>query len=387
MEAPNISLPAVLRSRQQLREETGAVPTEALPITPSGVTYSMAQEAAWIDQRHFAVGRWDGTLSVFCFTEAADSGPLIAHAVNSPAAEGIQMITWLAPCVFATSNDESSMIVWTSRAGSWGDLTRRAVLPYDAAYGVANSGDAYTVGGRLWFVAGHANGFITLWTGTGDASKITFVAAVDLRTTRPVNPWGLQNIRGVSAVTWDARVGYVATGSENGELCVVRLPDGLVLSRTLFNPEAKRGINNIAAFGRHLLAANCSVGPSDKNLWYYWIDSSDWGLRLRDAVNLRSVSDAPQIFNFSVVWAQYDGGVCFFCSTEEGILWMGTVAGQRLSILGYEQVTTHLGAALAFSVAGDLVVVGHDLHEFKTLTAPAPWVHGQHPERLPIPVS
>jgi hypothetical protein len=44
----------------------------------------MAQEVRWLDDRHFAVGRWDGSLSVFEFETAPSTGPLIAAAVSSP---------------------------------------------------------------------------------------------------------------------------------------------------------------------------------------------------------------------------------------------------------------------------------------------------------------
>ncbi len=75
----------------------------------------------------------------------------------------------------------------------------------------------------------------------------------------------------------------------------------------------------------------------------------------------------PQVFNFCTVWAKYSGGVCYFASTEEGALWMGTVdnAGKIASI-GYRRVTSPLGAALAYNRSGRLVLVAYDLHEYRT---------------------
>jgi hypothetical protein len=103
----------------------------ALPITADGVTYTMAQETTWIDTQHFAVGRWDGSLSIFASNASPTAGPIISKAVNTPAFEGVQMITWLAPGVFASSNDESSIIVWSSPSGNWTDLQVMATLPFD----------------------------------------------------------------------------------------------------------------------------------------------------------------------------------------------------------------------------------------------------------------
>ncbi|HWO27586.1 MAG TPA: hypothetical protein VNO32_02190 [Candidatus Acidoferrum sp.] len=138
-------VPPVLRSREHLAAQgisflsTGAVAPTALPITADGVTYTMAQETTWIDMQHFAVGRWDGSLSIFAFNASPTAGPVISKAVNTPAFEGVQMITWLAPGVFVSSNDESSIIVWSSPSGNWTDLQVMATLPFDPSLGVANA--------------------------------------------------------------------------------------------------------------------------------------------------------------------------------------------------------------------------------------------------------
>src|SRR5437899_1483685 len=54
-------VPSVIRSREHLMARGvrflpgTAVPT-TLPIAADGVTYTMAQEASWLDEHHFAVG-------------------------------------------------------------------------------------------------------------------------------------------------------------------------------------------------------------------------------------------------------------------------------------------------------------------------------------------
>lgn len=385
----DVPVPAVLRSRQELASRgvsflpSGAAAPTALPIQQDGATYSMAQEVSWLDDEHFAVGRWDGSLSVFRFNPGQFAGPLITTTASSPSSEGVQMITWLDPRTIVSSNDAGTMTVWRSTPGaSWADLVRAATLGYDPVLGEANSGDAFALGGQLYLVAGHANGYLTIWSGNLHANDLRLVTSVDVRAAHPVNPWDLHNVRGVSLIQRSGATALVVTGSEDGDLCVVRVPDGTIVSRTVFNPAAQRGINSIAVRGNQLLVANCSVGPDDKNLWYYGMNPSTGAIVLRDSVNLKVNPAAPQVFNFCTIWGHYSGGPCFFASTEEGALWMGTATGTSLSIIGYQEVTAPLGSALAFHVGGKLAMVSFNLYEFITTASPAAPVDG-HPERLP----
>jgi hypothetical protein len=385
-------VPVVIRSRQDLEAQgvsflpPGAVAPSQLPINEDGTTYSMAQEAAWIDTQHFAVGRWDGSLSIFSFNQSQTAGPLITTAVSSPSSEGVQMITWLAQGVFASSNDTGSMIVWYSANGTWKDLQQLQTLTYNPAFGDANSGTCFDMNNALYLIAGHANGYVTIWTGTLKGTDWKLVTSVNVRSSHPVNPWNLYNVRGVSPVYWTTTTGYVVTGSEDSDLCVLEIPSGRIMSRTVYNRNAQRGINSIATFGQNLLVANCSVGSNDKNLWYYWINN-DWSITLRSSTNLKVNPTAPQVFNFDVIWGVYSGGVCWFSSTEEGALWMGTISNNNLSVIGYQTVTTPLGSALAFMVGGYLVLVSYNLYEFTTGSTVAVGSNrsSANPERLPQP--
>lgn len=128
--------------------------------------------------------------------------------------------------------------------------------------------------------------------------------------------------------------------------------------------------------------ANCSVGPDDKNLWYYRIDPDDWSITLRDSAQLKVNPSAPQVFNFCTIWGEYEQGLCWFGSTEEGTLWMGTVANdETLSIFGYQEVTSPLGSTLAFNVRGRLAMVSYNLYEFTTFKGSPSLAH-ENPERL-----
>lgn len=381
--------PAVIRSREHLISQgvqflpAGAVLPSALPITADGVTYNMAQEVTWIDERHFAVGRWDGSLSIFAFNDSPTQGPVINTVVNTPAFEGVQMITWLAPGVFCSSNNDRSMSVWGGSQGGWAGTQQIGILEYDPAFGVANSGDSLVIDSQLYFAAGHANGFISIWKGDGEGPTLRFLKAIDVKNPNPTNPWGIHNIRGIATIGQD-REGYIVSGSEDGYLCILRLPDGAILSQTIYNSQAKRGINSVAAFGEKLLVANCAVGDEDKNLWYYSVDVNDWSINLKDSTNLRVNPSAPQVFNFCAIWGWADGRLCFFSSTEEGALWMGTIdATQRFTIFGYQLIYGNLGSALAFHRDGYLVAVNYNLYEFRTRIPTGSTSNpAAHPERL-----
>ena len=386
-------LPVVIRSRQDLEAQgvsflpPGAVAPSQLPINEDGTTYSMAQEATWIDTQHFAVGRWDGSLSIFAFNQSQTEGPLITAAVSSPSSEGVQMITFLAQGVFASSNDEGSMIVWSSPSGTWKDLQQLQTLTYNSTFGDANSGACFGLENNLYLIVGHANGYVTIWSGTLAGANWSLVTSVNVQNPHPTNPWNLHNVRGVSEIFSTGSTGYVVTGSEDGFLSVLEIPSGNILSQTVYNPNAQRGINSIATLGENLLVANCSVGSTDQNLWYYWINSNDWSISYRDSTNLKVNVNAPQVFNFDVIWALFSKGFCFFSSTEEGALWMGTISNNKLSIIGYQTVTTPLGSALAFMIDGSLVLVSYNLYEFTTGSSVVAGSNGSggNPERLPQP--
>ncbi|MBI3884377.1 MAG: hypothetical protein HY302_01405 [Opitutae bacterium] len=364
-----LPVPPVLRSRQHLMSLGLMAAPDTLPIQQDGTTYTMAQEVCWLDASHFAIGRWDGSMSIFNFQSSPNQGPVITNAVNSPAYAGVQMITYLATDLFVTANDAQSLIVWSSPTGTWTDLSTVQRLSYPAALGVANSGASFlSPDGQTRFLAvGHENGYLSIWSGSSAGFGLVLLRSVDLRAAHPVNPWNLHNIRGVALVSQDAASSYVVTGSEDGNLTVVRVPDGQIMSVVVYNPAAQRGINSLAYSAQGLLVANCSVGPTDKNLWYYAIDLQTWAITCTASANLVVNTAAAQVFNFDVIWGATAGGPCWFSSTEEGYLWMGTVTPTAIAITGRQQVTSPLGAAIATTPAGNLAFVAYDIYQFTTL--------------------
>ncbi|MEV5887675.1 hypothetical protein AB0L74_34455 [Streptomyces sp. NPDC052020] len=364
-----VQVPPVLRSRQELIEkgvtfpEADVVPI-ALPITSSGATYQMAQSLAWLDDHHFLVGRWDGSISVFAYTETQPfDGPLITKAANSPAFQGVRMVVPVARRSFITSNDDRTIALWNSREGDWSDLRLSGTFAYAPSLGVATAGRVGIDGKTV--VIGHTSGHLSIWNLLSGPPRLTFVRSVDLRNPNPVNPWGLHDIHAVEVLDASDGTQRVISGSEDGYLCIVEVPSGEILSQMVYNPTAQRGINDVNVRGESILVANCSVGAADRNLWYYTIDRSTWAVVLRDSANLIADTSRPQVFNFNTIWGAYSGGPCWFASTEEGALWMGT-AETGIDVIGYQAVTSPLGSALGWRAPGRLVMVAYDLYEFNT---------------------
>jgi hypothetical protein len=369
-------LPPALRSRLRIQEAARVDAVESavgVPLTLLGTTYTMAQEASWVDDTHFAVGRWDGSLGIYAFA-GSQSGPVINCAVNSPAQEGVQMITALDERSFASSNDDGTIAVWTTKSSApWTDIRVPTLLHYDPMFGAANSGVVALANETRYFVVGHANGYVTIWRERHEMSEWNLVEAADIRGAHPVNPWGLHNIRGIDVVLQRGSPLVAVAGSEDGDLTLIDVPSAKVISKTCYNPAAHRGINALAMEGRRLLVANCAVGAADRNLWAYAVDTAAGRIALTDAVNLAVDATAPQVFNFDVAWgAGPTHSRAFFSSTEEGILWVGTVSGDgKLLIFGNVPVTRavghrqllNLGSAVCIS-RDRLSVANYDISEF-----------------------
>lgn len=116
------------------------VPASAsLPLKLQGTTYTMAQSVRWVDQSMFAIGRWDGTLTLYRMRSPQDSTPVVVDALFTPSLAGVEMIARIEDGVFASSNDAGSMEVWKRDSAS-GSVMPLWTLTYDSAFGVANDG-------------------------------------------------------------------------------------------------------------------------------------------------------------------------------------------------------------------------------------------------------
>ena len=326
-------------------------------LQPLGTTYNLAQVAMWPKAGLLAVGRWDGSLDVFRPPASTNEyGPVITGALKSPSGEGVQMIAHLVNGSFVTSNDKSSLAVWTFRQGEY---RLESTPTYDAKYGVANSGDLITASGKNYLVTGHEQGDLLIWE--VKRSGLALRTSVSIRSPAPIpSPYMLWNVRSVVRY----QDGIAITGAEDGDLCLIEIPDGKILCRQRYNPKAQRGINSLSIDGDLLLVGNCSVGKSDKNLWLWTAQGTN--LTASDSINLVSNTNLTQVFDFCVQFAPREGRELFYASTQEGLIWTGEVVNNKLVSLGCSTNEASGGAALAFdSENSELGVIEHDVHLYK----------------------
>jgi hypothetical protein len=327
-------------------------------IVPAGTTYSRAQVLDWIDDTRFAVGRWDGTVSVFRVPDAGEYGPVIEQAWAARSGRGVEMLTAIDGRVIVVSDGSDRLSVWRKRAD------KRFVLSgaplYDMKFGTANSGAALSVSDENWFVSGHESGHVLIWKRRSN-TKLALIRSIDLRSSHPVPAqYPLKNIRDL--VRW--RDHYLIAASEDGDLVAVDIPSGAEIFRDRYNVDAKRGINDIAVLGDWLLVANCAVGTDDRNLWLF--DLSSGTPHLSDSANLVVDTQRSQTFNFEVEFVGQSNNPSFFSSTEEGVLWHGKIKNGQLVLSGVTKVASEGGAVLDKAPSTDmLAAAAHQILLFK----------------------
>jgi len=323
-----------------------------------GSTYTWAQAASWLSLNQFAVGRWDGTVTLFRppVSDNKEFGPVLTQVLKTPSGQAIQMLSRVAKDSFVTSNDDSSLAIWTWNESMY---ALKGTAKYEAKFGVANCAEVIRAQGKQWLVTGHAEGYLLVWELEG--CNLRFNKEVNIRSDSPVpSKFPLWNVRSVVR----QKGGMVVTCAEDGDVCLVEIPVGKVLTRIRYNPKAQRGINSLSISGDYILLANCSVGPDDKNLWLYQIQ--DGRVKLLDSANLVKDTKRPQVFNFCVRFAPQDMDLFFFASTEEGLLWWGQISDEKIAVKGNEKIECEGGGALTFEPEyGRLIVVAHAIHLYK----------------------
>jgi hypothetical protein len=336
----------------------------SLELKPLGTVHGRAQVLAWIDNDSFAVGRLDGTLSLFGASAptSTKTAPTLIQVLVPPARRALEMIVRVSDTFFVSSNDEHSLTIWRKNGPAF---TAGDVVVYDATYGIANSATKVTTDQGVWLVTGHSEGYVLIWEVAAD--RIRLLKSLNVRSTNPISsPYRLWNVRGI--VPWkDCAV----TGSEDGDICLIRVPSGTILSRIRYDSSALRGINNLAISGNYLVVANCSVGKADKNLWLYKVTPD--GFRLLDSVNLQYDQSLTQVFDFDVQLTSTTKGIYFFASTQEGLLWWGTIQADKLAYINHSKVDCEGGAAIAIEPLIDrLAVAAFDvgIYEFSSTSPP-----------------
>ena len=323
-------------------------------------TYSQTQTVEWIDSEHFAIGRWDGTMTLFSLPAYVnDTSPDISQAFISPSGQGIEMMMMLPTGELGVSNNDSTISLY-KRANNY--YLFAGFAPYNLDAGIFNSGCTVTVGSQTWFISGHANGSVIRWK-VEDGEMIPDLL-IDIRSADPIkSPYQIKNVRGI--VHWHD--GIIITGDEDGDLCMIDIVAGKILQRTRYNPDAQRGINGLAVLNDSLFVTNCVVGTGEKNLWLYHLD--DTGFELQDSRYVISSPEIPDIFSDSVSLLPVNGTTHFYVSTGEGVIWHGII--EDISIRPLDSIITgKLGVAPIFEWNynnSQMVAADYDIRVFEKI--------------------
>ncbi len=297
-------------------------------------------------------------MSVFRVPRAGESGPVVEQAWAAASGRGIEMLTTIDARVVVVSDGPDRLALW--KQGRDGRFAPAGTQRHAPEVGTANSGAALRIDGEDWFVSGHENGHVLIWKRHSD-TRLALVKSVDLHSANPIAaPYPLKNIRDL--VRWRDR--YLIAASEDGDLVALEIPGGREIFRRRYNAEAKRGINDVAVLGDWLLVANCAVGAGDRNLWLF--DLAGGAPQLRDAANLALDTQRSQVFNFEVELVGSPAQPAFFSSTEEGLLWRGTVDDGRIVVSGVTKVAPDGGAVLDKAPSSDtLAAAAYQILLFK----------------------
>lgn len=322
---------------------------DLIPLAPVSTEYTRVQVADWIDGSSFAMGRWDGSLGIFHVGAKPTFALTLVQSFVSSGGDGVEMVGSL----------DQHTLIFSDNASQLGILIRTAnepfgaptMVPYDSAYGVANSVTSLRDGGVDLVVTGHANGFALVWARS--SGKLTLLRTIDLKSANPIpSPYPLKNIRGLAP--W--RNGMVISGSEDGDLVAFDARTGKLLFRQRYSPIAERGINGISLAGDKLLVVNCAVGSKDRNLWLYKVGEE--GFSLLDSVNLVRDVTRKQVFDFDVDAFDASGKTRFVSSTEEGLIWSGSVVSDKIQVDGVGEVSNNGAASLDVNPANGSILAG-----------------------------
>ena len=181
-----------------------------------------------------------------------------------------------------------------------------------------------------------------------------------MRSGDPVRwPWQTWHVRGLAA----CGAGRVVSVAEDGDICILEVPSGKVLSRRRYNKTARRGLNDVAVLGDLVAVVNCAVGSHDKNLWIYRLRGDSLELVANNRLILDKTRD--QVFTFSVELFEFDGQPHFVASTEEGLVWLGMVKDHKIVILNQTKVESEGGVVLDLPPGKKTVLtVGHKVQTF-----------------------
>ncbi len=307
-----------------------------LLLEPSPDFPDRVQVASWLREDLCLAGWWDSTITLF-----SNPPPLFLQATPIPSSNmGVQMLASLDGNFFVSSHDQGSLALWEVFDQG---MHCSSFAFYPTIYGVANSSLCLDWQGVRYLISGHEKGYIILWKWEG--KELIFSGFKDIRSSNSL-PLGLYNVRGIAHYKDE----LVVTGAEDGDLCLLSIPDLTIIDRKKYNKSAERGINTVSVVGEWVLAGNCPMSVFESNLWRFRIENQT--IVPVDSTRLAFSPNDP-VFLFSMVPHPESNGL--FATTEEGLIWhvhlSDELEGEVFSNLGSEGA-----AALALYPGGKTLV-------------------------------
>src|SRR5271156_2664606 len=98
-------------------------------LAQTSQTYDRAQASAWINADRVAVGRWDGTLTIFRPAQTQEYGPVLTQVLTAPSLKPVVAVIPVSPTSFVISNGDDSIALCSGDGKSFACLTTAS---YDA---------------------------------------------------------------------------------------------------------------------------------------------------------------------------------------------------------------------------------------------------------------
>ena len=150
---------------------------------------TLTQTALWLNEEVLAVGRWDGTITIFQAKERLS----ISQVLVSPNKRGITMLEKINEELFVSSNSSSSIALWEH--GNDGYFLKN-VYTFEEHFGSIDSAKFIEIKNHKILLTGHSEGYFLIWEFL--ENSFSLLSVINLQSIDPVeSPFKLWNIRSI----------------------------------------------------------------------------------------------------------------------------------------------------------------------------------------------